>query len=230
MYTRSDRKLTELRKIVAEVGVIKDAAGSARFAFGNTEIYCAVDGPKEVLPKHLEDPEKAIIKFKYDMLPFSTAERTKPGLNRRDIEISEVVKQALEGTILANQLPKTMIEINAYVIQADAGTRTATLNAASLACASAGIPMKDLIAALAVGKVGDALVADLNKEEEDWEEGATDMPVAWLPNKEEILLLQLDGEVTLEEFEQLLKLSLEKSKEIYNIQKEVLRKTYESKS
>ncbi len=92
MYTRSDRKLTELRKIVAEVGVIKDAAGSARFAFGNTEIYCAVDGPKEVLPKHLEDPEKAIIKFKYDMLPFSTAERTKPGLNRRDIEISEVVK------------------------------------------------------------------------------------------------------------------------------------------
>ncbi len=230
MYTRKDRSLTDIRKISAEIGVVKDADGSARFSFGNTEIYCAVDGPKEVLPKHLEDPEKAIIKFKYDMLPFSTSDRAKPGLNRRDIEISEVVKQALEGAILTRSLPKTMIEINAYVIQADAGTRTATLNAASLACAAAGIPMRDLVAALAVGKVGDALVADLNKEEEDWEEGATDMPVAWLPNKEEILLLQLDGEVSLEEFEQLLKLSLEKAKEIYNIQKEVLKSAYESKS
>lgn len=230
MYDRKNRKLDELRKIEIELGVVKNANGSASFAFGDTKIICAVDGPKQVLPKHLENPEELIIKFKYDMLPFSTKDRTKLGLNRRDIEISEVVKQVLEGAIIRNELPKLMVDIYAYVIKADAGTRTAAINAASLACALAGLPMKDLVAAVAVGKVGDKLVADLDKSEEDYEEGATDMPVAWLLSTKEILLLQLDGEISYEEFEKLLDLSERKAKEIRELQAKALRGEYEGKS
>ncbi|MCW1291614.1 MAG: exosome complex exonuclease Rrp41 [Candidatus Rehaiarchaeum fermentans] len=230
MYSRKDRQLNETRKIDIRVGTFPNASGSAVFAFGDTIVFTAVDGPKPVLPKHLEDQNGLLIKFKYDMLPFSTEERAKLGLNRRDIEISEVVKEVLEGTIIRNKLPRLMVDIYAYVISADAGTRTAAINAASLACASAGLPMHDLVCALSVGKVGDSLVADLDKYEEDYEEGATDMPVAWLLKEDKILLLQLDGEVSYEEFEKLLDLSKEKAKQIHELQEKALRGKYESKS
>ncbi|MDI3502743.1 MAG: exosome complex component, partial [Archaeoglobi archaeon] len=110
------------------------------------------------------------------------------------------------------------------ILQADAGTRVAALNAASVALADAGIPMRGLISACSVGKVDDTLVLDLCKEEDNY--GQADMPVAILANTGEITLLQMDGHLTREEFEIALEMAIEGCKRIYRMQREALLARY----
>ena len=65
------RNFDELRPLSIKAGVIENAAGSAYVEWGNNKIIVAVYGPKEVQPKHMTDPTKAIIKCRYSMSPFS---------------------------------------------------------------------------------------------------------------------------------------------------------------
>ncbi|MCW1293877.1 MAG: exosome complex exonuclease Rrp41 [Candidatus Parvarchaeota archaeon] len=225
------RKFDELRPIELETGIIPNANGSARFKIGGTEAIAAVYGPAEVKPKHLERSDRGIIVCKYDMMPFSVPDRAKPGVDRRDMEISLVISNALSRAIMLDEFPKSMISVYVYITQADAGTRCASLTAASMACADAGLPMRDLIAAVAVGKIGDSIVADLSKAEEDYEGGATDIPIAFLPSKDEIVLLQLDGEVSKEELKKAIELGRKEAEKIYELEKAALKRRfmYESK-
>lgn len=221
------RKFDELRLIEAETGVVENAKGSARFKIGKTEAIAAVYGPEEVKPKHMEKIDKGVIFCRYDMLPFSVPDRAKPGFDRRDMEISEVISNALSRAILLEEMPRSMITIRVYVTQADAGTRCASLTAASMACADAGLPMRDLVAAVAAGKIGDSVVLDLTKEEEDFHEGgATDVPIAFLPSKNEIVLLQLDGKVSREDMKKIIDIGKVGAMKIYEIEKEALKRRF----
>lgn len=110
------------------------------------------------------------------------------------------------------------------ILQADAGTRTTGINAASLALADAGIPMRNLVSACAVGKVDGEIVLDLMKEEDNC--GEADMPVAMTP-RGEITLIQMDGRMTQEEFIEALKLAIDGCKRIYQMQREALINRYE---
>ncbi|MDP7323800.1 MAG: exosome complex exonuclease Rrp41, partial [Candidatus Woesearchaeota archaeon] len=90
------RGFEDLREMDAKVGVIKRADGSAWFKIGDTEAYAAVYGPRNLFPKFMQDPRKAILRCHYNMLPFSgSGDRIRPGGNRRSKEISFVTKQAL---------------------------------------------------------------------------------------------------------------------------------------
>nr|MCG2909906.1 exosome complex exonuclease Rrp41 [Stygiolobus sp.] len=169
------RKPDELRPIRIELGVLKNADGSAIFEMGNTKVIAAVYGPKEMHPRHLALPDKASLRVRYHMAPFSTDERKNPAPSRREIELSKVIREALEATVLVDLFPRTVIDVFMEVLQADAGTRLVSLMAASMALADAGIPMKDLIAGVAVGKADGVLVLDLNEPEDMW--GEADMPV-----------------------------------------------------
>src|SRR3989344_4542841 len=77
----------------------------------------------------------------------------------------------------------------------DAGTRCAGISAAAIALADAGISMKDLVSAVAVGKVEDKILADMVYEEESFEGEVADIPVAITPRTGHITLLQMDGEI-----------------------------------
>lgn len=223
---RSDgRKPHELRKITAKVGVIPNADGSALFAFGDTVAIAAVYGPRKLHPQHMQDPATSVLRCNYDLLSFSVEDRKKPGPSRRSSEISKVAGWALEPVIDLEAFPNTVIDVQIYILQADAGTRTAGINAASMALAHAGIPMKDLVCSLAVGKLDKDFVADLTKEEEDFDEGegATDFAVAKLANSDEFSLLQLDGKIRPHEVTEILVLASEACKEIYEVQKKTLK-------
>ncbi len=224
------RKFDELRPIEAETGIIPNADGSARFRIGNTEAIAAVYGPTEVKPKHLEKLDRAVIMCKYDMMSFSVPDRAKPGVDRRDMEIGEVITNALNRAVMVEEFPKSMIGVYVYVTQADAGTRCASLTAASMACADAGLPMRDLIAAVAAGTVGDSVVLDLTKEEEDYEGGTTDVPIAFLPSKNEIVLLQLDGAVSREDMKKVIEVGKVGALKIYEIEKEALKRRFSNES
>ncbi|MEK6830296.1 MAG: exosome complex exonuclease Rrp41, partial [Nanoarchaeota archaeon] len=186
------RKFDEPRKMEAKIGVIPRADGSAMFKIGDTIAIAAVYGPRELHPKFLQNPEKGILRCNYDMASFSVPERKKPGPTRRSTEISMVTEKALLPVLDLNQFPNAVVDVFIEIIQANAGTRCAGITAASMALAHAGVPMKNLISAVSVGKVGDKIVIDLDKSEEDYEDGATDIPVAMTGNHE-ITLLQLDG-------------------------------------
>ena len=168
------RKFDQIRDMEAKVGVIKRASGSAMFKMGETIAYAAVYGPRELFPAFLQNPSKSRLHCIYDLLSFSVTDRKRPGPSRRSNEVSLVTTNSLEPSLDLKAYPLTGVDVYIYITQADAGTRTAGINAAALALADAGIPMRDIVASVAVGKVADKICVDLTKEEEDHEEGATD--------------------------------------------------------
>jgi exosome complex component RRP41 len=226
------RANNELRPVMAKVGVIPNADGSAIFAFGDTVAIAAVYGPRQLHPQHMQNPQKAYLRCNYDLLSFSVSDRKKPGPNRRAQEISKVTEWALSPVIDLDGFPSTVIDVQIYILQADAGTRTAGINAASMALAHAGIPMRDLVCSVAAGKQDKTIVVDLSKEEEDFEEGegATDFALAKVANSDEFTLLQLDGKISPETVPEVLSVVTEVCKEIYKIQKKALKEAIKNGS
>ncbi|MCD4739872.1 exosome complex exonuclease Rrp41 [archaeon] len=219
------RKVDELRPIKIEAGVLERADGSAYLEWGANKVLVAVYGPKECLPRHLSDPYKAVLTYRYNMAPFSVDDRKRPGPDRRSTEISKISAEALEKVVLLEQFPNSMIKVFCEVLQADAGTRCASLTAASVALADAGIPMRDLVASCAAGKAGGEVILDLGKKEDNF--GEADVPIAITPHDEEIVLFQMDGALSKEEFQKAVSLAKQGCKTIHEIQKAALKKRFE---
>ena len=218
------RKVNETRKVTIKTGVLKNADGSAYIEFGGNKILAGVFGPRDVHPKHMSNPDTGILRVRYHMEPFSVTERKKPAPSRREIEISKVIKEALEPAVMLEQFPRTAVDVFLEVLQADGGTRCAALDAASVALADAGIPMRDLVCACAAGKAADTLILDVNNEED--QAGQADMPIGYMPNLVQITLLQLDGVLTPDEFKKCVEIGIDGCKQIYEIQKNSLREKY----
>lgn len=225
----SGRALNEMRAMTAKVGVVPNADGSAMFAFGNTIAIAAVYGPRQLHPQHKQDPATGILRCNYDLLSFSVSDRKKPGPSRRSQEISKMTEWALSPVLDLEDFPNTVIDVQIYILQADAGTRTAGINAASLALAHAGIPMKNLVCSIAIGKQDKDLIVDLDKDEEDFEggEGPTDFPLAKIANTDQFTLIQLDGKIQPERVKEVFKLANEACEKIYKVQKAALKEVIE---
>ncbi len=218
------RKWNELRPIRLEVGVVKNADGSAHIEWGKNKITVAVYGPKEVHPKHQVLPDRALLRARYHMAPFSVDERKNPAPSRREIEISKVTREALLPAVIVEDYPRTAIEVWIEVLQSDGGSRVAGITAASLALADAGINMRDMVVGCSCGLLGEQVVADLDDTED--KEGNGDMPVAIMPNLGQVTLLQVDGVYTRENFQKAFELAIEKGKEIYGMQREALTRKF----
>jgi len=222
------RKPDELRDIKIEVGILHRAEGSCYLEWGGNKVIAAVYGPREAIPRHTQNPLRAIVNAKYNMAAFSVDDRKRPGPDRRSREISKVISEALENTILVERYPRAAIDVNIEVLDAEAGTRCAGLTAAAIALVDAGIPMKDIPVACAAGKIEDQIVLDLGKEEDNF--GSADLPVAISPRTGEILLLQMDGHLTLDEFDRALDLAIKGCYSVSDIQKKALMDRYASNS
>ena len=219
----------EIRPTEAKAGVIPNADGSAYFRMGNTAAYCAVYGPRELFPKFLQNPKTGIIRCHYNMLPFSgMGERIRPGGNRRAQEISLVMEKALSAVDDLSDFPNAVVDIYTDLPETDAGSRCVAINAAAMALADAGIPMKDMVSALAVGRVDDKIVVDLCYEEEAYEDGpVADIPIAIVHNTQEIALLQMDGEISKEELIRAIEMGRKAMEQVYEIQKKALKEKYQ---
>jgi exosome complex component RRP41 len=218
------RRLDELRPITIQAGTLRQADGSAFVEWGANKVMAAVYGPREVHPRHLQQNDRAVIQCKYNMAAFSVDERKRPGLDRRSQEISKVIGEAFQSVVFTEEFPRTSIDVYIEVLQANAGTRCAGLVAASVALADAGIPMADLLPAVAVGKVGGAIALDLKKEEDNF--GEADLPMALVPQSGRLVLLQMEGHMTEEELAKALDLGVVGCREIYERMKAALRERY----
>lgn len=220
------RDQNTLRPIKISVNPVKNAAGSAYIEWGNNKIVSAVYGPTEALPKHTQDPDKAVIKCRYTMAPFSSLEEHgRPGMNRRAIEISKVTKEVFENVILRDLFPGNEISIFVEVLQSDGGTRAAGITCASVALAASGIPMRDMPYSVSVGKAEDTLILDLDKIEDNY--SSADMPIAINPRTKEINLLQMDGELTPDEVHRGIEMVIKAGEVITKAQRQALLSPYE---
>ncbi len=224
MKRNDGRKPEDLRPLEITAGVLQNATGSAMVRMGRTIAVAGVFGPREMFPRRLQEFGRACLKCRYLMAPFSTDERARPGPSRRSKEISMVVRNALEPAIFLEDYPKAAIDVYIDIIQADSGTRTAGINAASVALADAGVPMRGLVAAVAVGKINGKYVVDLAGKEED--ESDCDLPVAYLPRDGKISLLQFDGSLPKKDVKELVKLATKACEEIHKLQQEALMKRW----
>ena len=219
------RDFDELRPLSIEAGILKNADGSAYLKWGNNRVLAAVYGPKEATPKHFADPTKAIVKCRYAMAPFSSLEdHGRTGPNRRATEISKVAKEAFENVILLNEYPGGEIDIFMEILQSDGGTRAAGITAASVALANAGIHMKDLIYAVSAGRIGDHIVLDVNMLEDNYSDA--DMPMAVAPRNNDILLLQMDGGLTKQQYKEAVDMVIRAGKNIQEEQRAALKRCY----
>ena len=220
------RKVNEVREMSAEVGIVLSADGSASFETGGTRAIAVVRGPRTLHPQHMQNAQTGILRVNYGMMPFSVSDRIRPGPSRRSEEISKVCEWALSSVVDLGEFPNTVVDVFIQIPRADAGTRVAGLNAAAMALAHAGIPMKEMVSAIAVGKIDKTLVVDINKEEEDFKdgEGSTDIPLAITSRSKGISLLQLDGKISVDELSAAIEMGKKACEDVLKIQVEALKK------
>lgn len=126
-----------------------------------------------------------------------------------------IIKQTFEETILTHLFPNTRIDIFVQVIQADGGTRCASINAVTLALIDAGIPMYDFAVACASGWFDDTPLLDLNHYE--LSSGSPDFPLAIFPKSDKIIVAQMHSKLPMQHFEMLLQTAVEGCHKIYEI-------------
>ncbi len=191
LSARTDGRSTDqLRLVRFTPGVAPNADGSILITTGNTQVICAATVEPSV-PRWMKDQgvSGGWITAEYSMLPYSTLTRrprdvSKGKLDGRSVEIQRLIGRALRAAVDLDALGERTLWIDCDVLQADGGTRTASITGASiataLACAKlrtegaiAHWPMRCLVAAVSVGLVGGRLLLDLNYEED--RDAAVDM-------------------------------------------------------
>ncbi len=161
----------------------------------------------------------------------SSSDRVRPGGSRRSKEISLVTQKALLPVLDLVEYPNSVVDVFIELPQTEAGSRCAGICAASMALADAGLAMKDLVAAVSVGRVDDKLVVDLDYLEESYEDGpVADIPIAMMPSSDKVTLLQMDGLLSKDDLKKVLEMGKKVCKEIYDIQKNALKNKYKTKA
>jgi ribonuclease PH len=177
MGPRNDgRRPDELRPITFTLGVQKWAEGSCRIRVGDTEVLCAATIADRV-PPHLRGKGTGWVTAEYSMLPRATAERTdresvKGKIGGRTHEIQRLIGRSLRGVVDLGRLGERTITVDCDVLQADGGTRTASITGGYVALAAALIShgmerhLVSKIAAVSVGIVDGRALLDLDYSED----------------------------------------------------------------
>ena len=181
---RSDgRKAAQLRPITFEAGIAPHATGSVLVSFGATRVVCAaMIEPKVPAWMRQQGVKGGWLTAEYSMLPYSTLERkprdiSKGKLDGRTVEIQRLIGRSLRAVIDLLKLGDNTLWIDCDVLQADGGTRTASITGAYLAARLAmqklidekriaENPIADSIAAVSVGLFGGRELLDLNYVED----------------------------------------------------------------
>lgn len=179
---RSDgRRWDEIRPVKVTRSFIKHADGSVLMEMGDTKVICTASVEDKV-PPFLRDKGQGWVTAEYAMLPRATQERTMREAARgkqggRTLEIQRLVGRALRAVTSLSEMGERTIWIDCDVIQADGGTRTASITGAFIALADAfgklkaesllqKIPLTDYLAAISIGKVSGDSFVDLCYEED----------------------------------------------------------------
>lgn len=240
MKREDGREYNELRKVKITTNYIMHPKGSCLIEFGNTKVICTATVTDKV-PPFLKGKGQGWITAEYSMLPAATNERNmresaKGKLTGRTMEIQRLIGRALRAAIDLTKLGERTITIDCDVIQADGGTRTASITGGFVAL---GVAVKKLIeekalaespiignvAAVSVGIVNGMAVTDLMYTEDS--AAAVDMNVV-MNDKNEFIEIQGTGEeatFTRAEYNSLIDLAEAAIKELVLLQNEAIERS-----
>ena len=233
----SGRTSGQIRPVTITRQFTCHAEGSVLIEFGNTKVLCNAT-VEEGVPRFMKGKGQGWITAEYSMLPRATHTRSSREASRgkqggRTLEIQRLIARALRAAVDLGALGENTITVDCDVIQADGGTRTASISGAAVALVDAlsymrskGIlktnPLKHMIAAISVGVYKGDAVADLEYIEDS--EAETDMNVVMTDTGK---LIEVQGTAegepfSFEEMQEMLKLAHDGIREIFDIQKAAL--------
>ena len=174
----SNRQNTEIRKIKFTKDYIKHPEGSVLVEFGNTKVICNAT-LEEKTPRFLKGTGSGWVTAEYGMLPRSTNERmmreSKNRQSGRTMEIQRLIGRSLRASVFLEKMTDVTVTIDCDVIQADGGTRTASITGGFVALKDALIKhygekdmesiIKSNVASVSVGKYQSNIILDLDYEE-----------------------------------------------------------------
>ncbi len=233
----SHRQPNELRQIKLTRDFTMHAEGSALVEFGETKVICTASIAQGV-PRFLRDSNKGWVTAEYGMLPRATHERTQREATRgsqggRTVEIQRLIGRSLRSMIDTTAIRDYTITIDCDVIQADGGTRTASITGACVALVDAvrymqekrmikQDPIRRLVSAISVGIYKNTPIVDLDYQEDSNAEA--DMNIV-MTDQGEFIEIQGTGEqrpFTQAELIQLLDLGKNGIEQLFSLQKNVL--------
>ena len=233
----SNRAPNELRPIKFSREFTKHAEGSVLVEFGETKVICTASVTQGV-PRFLKDSGQGWVTAEYGMLPRSTHERiaresTRGKQGGRTVEIQRLIGRSLRTVVDLKKLPDYTISIDCDVIQADGGTRTASISGACIALVDAirylqerkkitTDPLKQLVASVSVGIYKGAPILDLDYQEDS--NADTDMNLVMTENGQ---FVEIQGTAEKEpfnedEFQTMMQLGKEGIHKIIEMQKKTL--------
>jgi ribonuclease PH len=228
---------SNLRKVKITRNYIKHAEGSVLIEMGDTKVICTASVDEKV-PAFKKNTGEGWVTAEYSMLPRATGVRNQRDINRlklngRTQEIQRLIGRSLRSVVNFNLLGERSITLDCDVIQADGGTRTASITGAFVALVDAckrlvedgiieKIPITDMVAAVSVGIIGDEEMLDLCYEEDS--NAVVDMNVI-MTSSGEFIEVQATGEQSpfrREQLNKLLDLAQGGIKDLIQLQKEAL--------
>ena len=234
---RNNRKNSELRPIEIIPNYLKNADGSCLIKFGNTQVICTASYDAKI-PRWLKGSGSGWVTAEYGMLPRSTNERMRREasagkIGGRTSEIQRLIGRSLRASIDLNLLGENLITIDCDVIEADGGTRTASITGGFVALKQCidilkekkiikTNPIKNHVAAISCGVVTGDILVDLDYQEDS----NADVDANFVMNeKNEIIELQMTGEKTTcseKQLNNMLELSKQSIQLLIKKQKEIL--------
>jgi len=232
------RKLGQMRKVKIKRGVMKFAEGSCMIEVGNTKVICTAS-VEEKVPHFLRNTGSGWVTAEYGMLPRSCSTRMRREssagkLSGRTQEIQRLIGRSLRSVVELEKLGERTIWIDCDVVQADGGTRTASITGSFIALMDAisflkkqnileGVPVKDYVGAVSVGIVDGKLCLDLDYGEDSKAE--VDMNIIMTGSG---MLIEVQGTAekkpfSKKELDKLISLAQEGIRELVNIQRKILK-------
>lgn len=231
------RKANEIRKVKIVRNFIKHAEGSSLIEIGDTRVICTAT-VEETVPTFLKGKGRGWVTAEYSMIPRSARSRivresSRGKIGGRTHEIQRLIGRALRTVVDLKSLGERTVWIDCDVIQADGGTRTASITGACVALYDAfrfmkrekmieDIPLKDFVAATSVGIVNEKIMLDLNYEEDS--KADVDMNIV-MTGSGKFIEIQGTAErhpFSKEDTDSLIKLAVKGIKELIKIQKTVI--------
>ena len=227
----------QLRPVTITPRFIKHAEGSALIEVGDTKVVCTVSVEDRV-PQFLKGGGEGWITAEYGMLPRSTTTRSqreaaKGKPSGRTHEIQRLSGRSLRAVIDLKALGERTLWIDCDVIQADGGTRTASITGAFVALVDAlrhmqksrvftELPLLDFVAATSVGKVGNEVLLDLNYEEDSKAEVDMNIVKTGAGRFVEIQGTAEEGSFSAEELQELMAVAEKGTQQLIALQRQIL--------
>ncbi|CDW85893.1 UNKNOWN [Stylonychia lemnae] len=213
------RKLLELRDIKCQLDVMKNTSGSALFEIGNTKVVAFL----QAQTLGVNQLNRGILNVNFFVTNFSAIEHRAD--IKKDIKMKEftrMIKSVFEQVILLDLYPRSQLDLQVFVLEADGGYRSAAFNAVSLALMDGGIAMKDFVVATTAGLLGNVGVIDLIYQEEKKQN--CEFVLVHLQKAQKIAYVNLNcNKIRLSDFEKLMSISVDSCDKIANEMKTAIR-------